>query len=1769
VKRKNPDYEFLVPLCTDERFELLRGRRIHTGASVLLKRSSHTPPGPADLTLLQRECAIASELTSAATLLPRSVGSGHHVGLVMEDPGGELLSAVLTRGKLPPEAVLAVGAQVAETLAELHGRGIIHNGIRPAAVLFEADSLHAWLVDFSHTSHAGVRYATPTFVAGESSRLTYISPEQTGRMEGVADPRSDLYALGVVLYELLTGVPPFRSEDMLEQIHWHIAGTAPDPCELDTTIPAVLSEVIMRLLAKTPAERYQSASGLARDLAQCTSQWAAGRQIKAFVLGRRDGAEHLVISSKLYGREREVHTLLEAFDQACLGRGGGTMLLVEGYSGVGKTSLIQQLWRPIVRQKGYFISGKFDQVVRGGPFGALIQGFLGLVRQILTESEPQLALWRNTLSSALGVNGGVLAAVIPEIEFIIGPQPAPTVLEPVEAQNRFERVLLNFLGALAQPGHPLVLFLDDLQWADAATLNLLEPLLSGTDIGCLMLMGAYRDNELDASPRLARTLAALGAAGIALQRISLGPLRLPDLTQLLADTLLSSAEQAAPLAQLVLEKTDGNPFFVTQLLKVLEREGHLHFDVDAACWTYEVERIADAPLADNVVELMTRSIQRLPAKSQYALTLAACIGNRFDRQTLAIISEQSVSATADDLEQALAEGLIVNAVRRFGDGVDAADEDAETFAFLHDRVQQSAYAMIPIEWRQMVHLKVGRLLRSRGTVQQLGSGLFDIVHHLNLGRSLIHVAAERRELAALNLAAGRRAQLSTARDTALELFEAGRDLLDLSAWTHDYDLCFDLHLEAAQGQYLCGHFDAALRALTEAVGLARTPVDRARALRLLSVQHENMARYGEALAIAREGLALFDVAFPDAEGDKAAALEDEVAAIESLRDGREIAALMDLPTMADPQIRMVMTMLTDIWSAAYLTGDSTLARLISATLVRLSLEHGNVEESAYGYVTHAITVGPVRGEYQAAYAWGQLALGVNQRFEDSRLRAKIYQQFHAHVSLWCEPMRTCVAYAREAYRSGLDSGDFLYAAYGAGTEPWTAIVATQDLALFVREYVSSVELIEKLKNTAFADSVRVILNWARALQGRTIDPLSLTDATLDEASYLSTYGNHPIFAGIHAVVHLHLSVLLGTPEQALTAARYSAGLVHSLPGTMWPVIHEFFHGMALAANIAGASDEDRAAWHQQLQQFAANCEARAVHCAENFLCQALLLGAEIAHIEGRDHDASHLFERAIEFAAANTQLQYEALAHELWGQLHLRRGRPSLAALHLARARERYLRWGALAKVDVLDRQYPGLALRQDAPAPSVAGLAESRSETLTLGGSSPADAADDLDLFSVLKATRVIAGHGELAGLLVQLLRIALENAGAERGALVLEGDGGPMVYAAEATDTASSDALACVALAASESVPVGIVNYVRRTGESVVLAQAETDEQYRTDPYISRNQPRSVVCLPVHAHGRTISTLYLEHRHVSGMFTPQRLVTLRILSTQAAVSLENNQLFAGLKQEITEHERAQDRLRTALAEVERLKEDLEAENSYLRRDLIANVSHDLRTPLVSMRGYLEVLQAKGDRLTAKTRQQYLDIAVRQSEHLGSLIDGLFELARLDFKGMTLNREPFSIADLASDVLQKFQLAADETQVVLSLEGLPRLPFVEGDLSLLERVLDNLIGNAMKHTPAGGRVCVHQQVEGAHVVTQIADTGSGIASAELPFVFDRFYRGTNGRTRETGGSGLGLAITKRILDLHEARISVESDGKTGTCFTFSLPIHDAVRTRSAAASRR
>ncbi len=710
-------------------------------------------------------------------------------------------------------------------------------------------------------------------------------------------------------------------------------------------------------------------------------------------------------------------------------------------------------------------------------------------------------------------------------------------------------------------------------------------------------------------------------------------------------------------------------------------------------------------------------------------------------------------------------------------------------------------------------------------------------------------------------------------------------------------LAFALHCEAAECQYLCGHFDEAEAEFTLLLTRATSDLDRARVYRLRMVQDENQARYGDSLASAREGLALFGIALPLAEAEKEAALEHEMAMIQSLLAERSIASLSTLPVMTDAAMRMAMGILTTAWSACYILGEATLARLISATMVRLSLQHGNTEESAYGYVTHAINVGPVREDYQAAYEFGLLALQINERFNDKRRRAKIQQQFHAHVNLWRQPMHTCIPHAQEACRSGLESGDFLYAAYGASTESWPALLATQDLAQYVRDLIPNLALVKRLKNTPFADSLHLLINWARALQGVTDAPRSLSVAGFDEAKYVETYRDNPFFTMFHAVARLQICYLLGAYREALAMAQRARAIVPHLAGTMWPVVFDFWHGLTLATNYPEATEAEQAEYRATITTAQRAMAVRAESCPANFLCWSLLLAAEGERIAGRELAALDYYERAVRIAKEHDHVQQQAIAHELYARFWLGREQTQAAAVFLTAARNDYARLGATAKVAVLERDHADL-------------LCLSESE-VGLPRASEA-AAGTLDLFSVLKAAQAIAGEMQLENLLAKLVRIACENAGAERGVLLLLREGELSLEAEARLGEAAITLPAAVPLHKAQNLPTSLVNYVRRTSESIILADARHDHRYRTDSYLAAQQPRSVMCVPILNQSRLVGVLYLENNAVGDAFTPDRIQVMQLLSAQAAISLENAQLYGEMKQEAGRRQQAEGTLRS-----------------------------------------------------------------------------------------------------------------------------------------------------------------------------------------------------------------------------------------------------------------
>jgi predicted ATPase/signal transduction histidine kinase len=1718
-------------IAIDERFALLRARRPQQRSTVLVKVALVHPVPALDAADLARECEILEALS--VDRVPRVieyVRDDRFALLAHEDPGGVTLRALTASGLPPVDRVLSYAVQLTVILGRLHREGIIHRGIRPHAILVGPESERVLLTDFTDAARNATEASTPLPVRAYGGRLPYVAPEQTGRLNRATDYRCDFYSLGVLMYELLCGQPPFVSDDPLELIHGHIAKIPPAPSELNSAVPRVVSQIVMKLLAKSVEDRYQSATGLRIDLEECAAQWSRFANVQPFVLGARDVSEQFTIADRLYGREPDLASLLAAFER--YRHAGPGIMLVAGNAGVGKSALIEALRQPVAEQRGYFIAGKFDQRARGIPYHALIQAFQGFIAQLLTEPFDRLQSWRDRIQDALKENAGVIAEMIPEVELIIGTQPPPAAVGPQEAENRFRRVFERFVAVLTTEEQPLVLFLDDLQWADTATLNLLEPLLSSSDIRSLFVIGAYRVGQVDETHPLRRIVQALEQQGAPVHQITVTPLKRDDIARLIADTMHCTVLEAADLAQVVLAKTAGNPFITIQFLQALHQDGLITFDVDQSRWVAGIDAIRSASVTENVVELMSRKIDRLGPAARTVLTHAACIGNRFELNTLATVTEQSADETRGYLSEAVAAGLVI-------------PDGHNQFQFLHDRVQQAAYARIPDARKPEAHLAAGRLLWKSTPSDQIESEPFDIASHLNIGAHLITQPDEKRALANLNLVAGRKARQSTAHEAALGYFKAGVNLLDESAWRSDYELAFSIHLEFAQCEYLCGDFNAAETHLASLLLRTKHNLDKATVHSQQMVQYENVARYADALATARTALSLFGVSFPQAGDAKQAALEDEIAAIDALIAGRPIQSLIDLPVMTNPSVQMVVSILTTIWSSTYILGDTLLARLVSATIVRLSLVHGNTAESAYGYVTHAITVGPVRQDYAAAYEFGSLALKVNELFNDLRRRAKIHQQFHAHVNLWCRSMQSCVLHAREATRSGLEAGDFIYATYGAATEAWPAFASTQDLAQFVRDGTVNLALVRKLKNAPFADMLSLTINWAEALRGGTESPVSLTNASFAEEAFLANYGTKPFFLLSWQLARLHLLYSFGMIESAVPIARALRAKAQTLIGNLRTVLFDFWSGLTLAAHYGQASASEREDDLRQMQDAQRSFAVLARSCPENFLCQSLLLSAEIERVTGHDFAAEGLFEQAIGYANDTGMVQHQALAKELYGGFWLGRGNRKIASLYLREARAHYASWGADAKVRALTERHGELL--------DVTVVDVSDRQVLE----SPVDSRrETLDLSTIVKAAHAVTRNIELEAFLKELLRITIENAGARQGVLIEERDGRLFVVAHRMAEGGDNAVLPDVAIDAdAPKCSSAVVNYVYRTKAKVVVAEATADGRFAQDPYVLKHRPRSILCLPVMHQGKLGAILYLENDLTGDAFSPVRIEAIEIISAQAAISLENARLFEGMRRENAERRRVEAALKQTLDEIEQLKNRLQEENVYLRREMIANISHDLRTPVTLMQGYLDTLLLKEKTLGAAERRGFLEVAARQSRHLGAMVGELIELAKLDFSGYQINREPVHLGELAQDVVQMFQLAAQEKEIRLEARIHPDVSLAHADMGLIERALENLLGNAIEHTERGGRVKLTVVPANDRIRVEVSDTGKGIAAEHLPHIFQRFYRVNQSRHDKSGGAGLGLAIVLRIMELHESQIAVESKVAEGTTFSFALPV--------------
>jgi len=1459
----------LETLREGREFTLYRGRQHGNPSPVLAVALAAERPSPQSLRRLEHEYSLAAELDPKWATRPLALT--RHEGrmmLVLEDPGGEPLDGVLARSRGQPLELtrfLHLAPGLATALGQVHRHGMIHKDIKPANV-FVDDVGNVRLTGFgiaSRLPHECQAPATPEVTAGT---LAYMAPEQTGRMNRSIDSRSDLYSLGITFYEMLTGTLPFSAADPMEWIHSHIARRPVPPSERVIGVPAQLSAIVMKLLAKAAEERYQTAAGLEADLHRCLTEWETRRRIDLFPLGVHDVSDRLLIPEKLYGREREIDALLASFDRV-VASGTPELVLVSGYSGVGKSSVVNELHKVLVRPRGLFASGKFDQYKRDIPYTTLAQAFQTLIRQILAKSEAEVTQWREALRDAVGPNGQLIVNLIPEVEFVIGKQPPVPDLPPQDEQNRFLMVFRRFLGAFARPEHPLALFLDDLQWLDAATLELLEHLISDPDVRHLMLVGAYRDNEVSPSHPLTRTLEAIRKAGANMQEIVLAPLGLDDISGLVVDALHCERDSARPLAQLVHEKTAGNPFFTIQFLMALAEEGMLAFDRKAAAWIWDLARIRAKGYTDNVVDLMVGKLKRLSDRTQEALQQLACLGNVAEIATLTLVNGESEEEIHKALWEAARTGLIL---RREG-----------SYAFLHDRVQEAAYALIPEGERAAAHLRIGRVLASQTAPEDLEEKIFEIVNQLDRGAALIGSQEERERVAELNLIAGKRAKTSTAYASAMNYLAAGHALLAEDSWERRYELTFSLEYHRAACELLTADLAAAEERLTMLSSRAEKLVDIAAVARLRVTLYTTLDRSDRGVEVCLEFLLKGGVHWsPHPTKDDA---RREYERIWSQLGSRSIEELVDLPLMSDPESRATLDVLTEVVTPALFT-DENLLSLVICRMANLSLEHGNSDGSCFAYVWLGMILGPHFGDYRAGFRFGRLGYDLVEKRGLHRFQARAYMSFGNLVIPWTRHIQTGRVLVRRAFDAANKIGDLTFAAYSCNNLNTNLLATGDPLGDVQREAENGLEFARKARFGLVIDIIIGQLRLIRTLRGLTPQFTSFNDAEFDESRFEHHLQSDPRLALPECwywIRKLQACVYAGEYASAIEAASKARRLLWTSPSFFEVAEYHFYDALARAVQYEAASADERpqhlealVAHHKQLEVWAENCP-------ENFANRAALVGAEIARLEGRDLYAMRLYEQAIQSAREHGFVQNEALAHEVAARFYLTRGFETIGHSYLRNARNCYDRWGALGKLKQLDERYPHL---HEERAPT--------SPTATIG-----TPVGQLDVETVVKASQALSSEIVLRKLIERLMRIAVEHAGAERGLLILFRGDEPQIEAEATIGHGRVEVNVRRAAVTPSDLPQSALHYVIRTRERVVLDDASTSSSYSDDEYVRQKRPRSVLCVPIVKQTKLVGALYLENNLTPCAFTPGRIAVLELLASQAAISLENARLYSDLQ--------------------------------------------------------------------------------------------------------------------------------------------------------------------------------------------------------------------------------------------------------------------------------
>ncbi|MDF5706298.1 MAG: AAA family ATPase [Nostoc sp. S4] len=1834
-----PGFQVHEQIYVGGRSLIYRGIREQDSHPVILKLMRNEYPNFNEIVQFRNQYTITKNLDITGIVKPYSLEQYRNgYVLVMEDDGSISLSSYINQHTskekfISLEEFFSIAITITRTLSELHRQRIIHKDIKPANILIHPQTKQVKLIDFSIASllpRETQQLQNPNVLEGT---LAYISPEQTGRMNRGIDYRTDFYSLGVSFYEMLSGQLPFESLEPMELVYCHLA-KQPIPLE-QFQIPQAVSDIAIKLMAKNAEDRYQSASGLKYDLEWCCCQWQEKRAIAPLKLAQTDISDRFLIPEKLYGRQSEVETLLTVFDRVAGNREQinqtraprSELILIAGFSGIGKTAVVNEVHKPIVRQKGYFIEGKFDQFQRNIPFFAFVQALQDLMLQLITQSDTQIAQWKTKILAALGDNAQVIVDVIPELIRIIGLQPQVTELFGNAAQKRFNRLFRKFIQVFTSPEHPLVIFLDDLQWADTASLRLLQMLMTEKQISHLLIIGAYRDNEVSDTHPLMLTLDEIHNSQYqeSITTITLAPLTTKDINHLFADTLICTSAEALPLTQLIYQKTQGNPFFSLQMLKTLHAEEHITFAPEVGRWQYDLNQVQNLKLTDNVVEFMVLQLQKLPEVTQDVLKLAACIGNTFDLATLAIVYEKSLVETAADLWLALAEGLILptsqtykvfqqsnqqsclensNLQSQTSLDLSLLNSDNYVYEFLHDRVQQAAYILINEAQKQITHLQIGQLLIQNIPSAKQEEHIFEIVNHLNMGLQLLAQPNEQQQVAQLNLQAGRKAKNSTAYATASEYLAIAMQLLADDSWIEQYELTYAIYKERSTVEYLNGNFAQSNALIQQALIQVQSALDKAELYYLLIVQRTLQADYSLAIQAGKQALLLLGINLPD--DNMQSLIQTRIVGIKTSLHNRQIVSLLDLPENTSPIYRCAIQLLINLDPPSYITSALDLYTLVTVKAVNLSIQHGNIAESAKAYANYGFILGSVFGDYRTGYEFGVLAAKTAERFHHKGQKCQVNLLLGSWLNNWMKSAHLAVSINNAGYEAGLESGELQFAGYNLFGN-----ICNQ---FFQGIHLNRIRLdIEKF--FPFARQTQNTLLFEILLEVQQV-----IDNLVGNCNYQYSPERHhlcqtPMALAIGHILQAQLAYLQQQYQVALQEITEAESYLPAILGFTTSASYPFYHALILAALYLQAPPEiQRQYWksliiHQNQMRIWAN------YCPENFEHRYLLMKAEIARISNQELEAMDFYDRAIASAQAHGFTQNVALANQLAAKFWLTKGKTNIAQLYFAKAASAYEQWGAIAQVKCLEAHYPQFFLENHALSQS-----ELTYHQQTTISKNKHNLLEKLDFAAFLKASQAMAGEIQLEQLLSTLMQVMLENAGAEKCVLLLLKNQLEIVAVASfRKGKVFSQTAVCestIPLEQSQDVPLTVINYVKRTLEPLVIDDIATQSRFSADSYIIKYQPRSVLCTPMINQGEWIGLLYLENQLTAKAFTHDRLEVVQLLTSQAAISLKNAQLYTDLSKTTAELKQANtqladyshtleekvaertSQLNTKTQQLEEAFKNLQTTQAQLIQNekmsslgqLVAGIAHEINNPISFIYGNLtpateyiddlmHVLQCYRQHYPNPTPQLQAEIANIEldfiTEDLHKLLNSM-QVGAERIRDIVMSLRNFSRLDEADIKAVDIHQGLDSTLMILQnrLQAKPerpeitvikqyaQLPHIECYAGQLNQVFLNLLMNAidaLENSMSSGKVsqslCIYISTiisELHQIKISISDNGIGINDNIKPYLFNPFFT-----TKPVGqGTGLGLSISYQIIvEQHQGNLECQSTFGEGAKFIITLPI--------------